>query len=148
MLTLDSSPSPTKDWKQDPDRSLPTLSSKIKYVFVIFIVTVLYYAINFQIIFVFENALLPGNTELGDHLVQHGDGVKDVAFEVDDVASVTEFAKKNGAKIVQDVTEESDEHGTIRYSSVQTVKIFFIFVLKKHFSVRRHDSHLDRKKEL
>lgn len=132
-LTSDSNPSSTKDWKQDPDRLLPTLLSKIKYVLIIVIVVILYCAINFQIIFVFESALLPQNKELGDHLVQHGDGVKDVAFEVDDVVSVTEFAKKNGAKIVQDVTEESDEHGTIRYSSVQTVKIFFIFIFKKTF---------------
>ncbi|KAE9551169.1 hypothetical protein FO519_005614 [Halicephalobus sp. NKZ332] len=72
------------------------------------------------IIFVFENALLPQNKELGDHLVQHGDGVKDVAFEVDDVVSVTEFARKNGAQIVQEVTEESDENGTVKFSAVQT----------------------------
>ena len=102
----------------------------------------------FQIVFVFESALLPQNKELGDHLVQHGDGVKDVAFEVDDVVSITEFAKKNGAKIVQDVTEESDEHGTVKYSVVQTVNIFYFYLFEIRFSVRRHSSHVDRKKEL
>uniref|UniRef100_A0AC34GQ57 4-hydroxyphenylpyruvate dioxygenase n=1 Tax=Panagrolaimus sp. ES5 TaxID=591445 RepID=A0AC34GQ57_9BILA len=73
-----------------------------------------------KIVFVFESALLPGNKELGEHLVQHGDGVKDVAFEVDDVSSIVEFAKKEGAKVVRDVMEESDESGTIKFASIQT----------------------------
>jgi 4-hydroxyphenylpyruvate dioxygenase len=73
-----------------------------------------------KIVFVFESALLPGNKELGEHLVQHGDGVKDVAFEVDDVSSIIEFAKKEGAKVVRDVKEESDENGTIKFASIQT----------------------------
>ncbi|PIO71709.1 4-hydroxyphenylpyruvate dioxygenase [Teladorsagia circumcincta] len=73
-----------------------------------------------KIIFVFESALLPNNKEIGDHLVRHGDGVKDVCFEVDDVASIVEHAKKANAKVVKDVTEESDEHGSIKYAVLQT----------------------------
>ncbi|VTJ59875.1 Hypothetical predicted protein [Marmota monax] len=37
-----------------------------------------------KIVFVFSSALNPWNKEMGDHLVKHGDGVKDVAFEVED----------------------------------------------------------------
>uniref|UniRef100_A0A672SNR4 4-hydroxyphenylpyruvate dioxygenase n=1 Tax=Sinocyclocheilus grahami TaxID=75366 RepID=A0A672SNR4_SINGR len=37
-----------------------------------------------KIIFVFESALNPGNEEMGEHLMKHGDGVKDVAFQVED----------------------------------------------------------------
>uniref|UniRef100_A0AC34RIC9 4-hydroxyphenylpyruvate dioxygenase n=1 Tax=Panagrolaimus sp. JU765 TaxID=591449 RepID=A0AC34RIC9_9BILA len=73
-----------------------------------------------KIVFVFDSALLPGNQALGNHLVQHGDGVRDVAFEVDDVVSIFEFAKKNGAKVVKEVTEESDENGTVKYAIIQT----------------------------
>ena len=73
-----------------------------------------------RIIFIFESALLPGNKELGDHLVQHGDGVKDVCFEVDDVDSILVHAKKAGAQVVQEVTTESDENGTIRYAVLRT----------------------------
>ncbi|KAJ1370649.1 4-hydroxyphenylpyruvate dioxygenase (4HPPD) (HPD) (HPPDase) [Parelaphostrongylus tenuis] len=73
-----------------------------------------------KIVFIFESALLPGNKELGDHLVRHGDGVKDVCFEVDDVVSILEHAKKAGAVVVKDVTEESDEHGSIKYATVRT----------------------------
>ena len=31
---------------------------------------------------------MPGNAEMGEHLVKHGDGVKDVAFEVEDLDSI------------------------------------------------------------
>uniref|UniRef100_A0A8D0VES2 4-hydroxyphenylpyruvate dioxygenase n=2 Tax=Sus scrofa TaxID=9823 RepID=A0A8D0VES2_PIG len=37
-----------------------------------------------KIVFVFSSALNPWNKEMGDHLVKHGDGVKDIAFEVED----------------------------------------------------------------
>ncbi|PAV80538.1 hypothetical protein WR25_11391 [Diploscapter pachys] len=79
-----------------------------------------------RIIFIFESALLPGNKELGDHLVQHGDGVKDVCFEVDDVDSILVHAKKAGAQVVQEVTTESDENGTIRYAVLRTVGLNFL----------------------
>jgi len=73
-----------------------------------------------KIIFVFEAALLPGNEEFGNHLVQHGDGVKDVCFEVDDLESIVAHAKKGGAKIVQDITKEEDDNGFIKYAVLQT----------------------------
>uniref|UniRef100_A0A8C7YMC1 4-hydroxyphenylpyruvate dioxygenase n=1 Tax=Oryzias sinensis TaxID=183150 RepID=A0A8C7YMC1_9TELE len=37
-----------------------------------------------KIIYVFSSALNPGNKEMGDHMVKHGDGVKDIAFTVED----------------------------------------------------------------
>ncbi|CAD5219639.1 unnamed protein product [Bursaphelenchus xylophilus] len=73
-----------------------------------------------KIIFVFESALLPGNQEMGDHLVQHGDGVRDVAFSVDNVDWIVDYAKKQGAKVVQDVTEEKDENGSVKIARLQT----------------------------
>ncbi|GMS87418.1 hypothetical protein PENTCL1PPCAC_9593, partial [Pristionchus entomophagus] len=73
-----------------------------------------------KIVFVFETALLPANEEMGAHLVQHGDGVKDVAFEVDDVERVLETARNAGAKVVKDLTVDSDEDGSVKYAIVQT----------------------------
>ena len=35
---------------------------------------------------------------MGDHIVAHGDGVKDVAFEVDDCRAVFQRAKERGAR--------------------------------------------------
>uniref|UniRef100_A0A914MKH6 4-hydroxyphenylpyruvate dioxygenase n=1 Tax=Meloidogyne incognita TaxID=6306 RepID=A0A914MKH6_MELIC len=73
-----------------------------------------------KIIFVFESPLLPNNEEIGKHLNKHGDGVKDVAFEVDNLDWIVEQAKINGGKIVEDVTEDTDENGSVRVASIQT----------------------------
>uniref|UniRef100_A0A1I7RV55 4-hydroxyphenylpyruvate dioxygenase n=1 Tax=Bursaphelenchus xylophilus TaxID=6326 RepID=A0A1I7RV55_BURXY len=94
-----------------------------------------------KIIFVFESALLPGNQEMGDHLVQHGDGVRDVAFSVDNVDWIVDYAKKQGAKVVQDVTEEKDENGSVKIARLQTVSNFFkAQCLCKVISVCREDN--------
>lgn len=53
--------------------------------------------------------------------MQHGDGVKDVAFEVDDLEWIVETAKEKGAKIIKEISEESDESGTVRSATLQTV---------------------------
>uniref|UniRef100_A0A7N5ZSV6 4-hydroxyphenylpyruvate dioxygenase n=1 Tax=Anabas testudineus TaxID=64144 RepID=A0A7N5ZSV6_ANATE len=37
-----------------------------------------------KIIFVFQSPLNPGNEEMGEHLIKHGDGAKDIAFQVED----------------------------------------------------------------
>lgn len=38
-----------------------------------------------QIFFVFVSAYEPYDTVIGNHLVKHGDGVKDIAFHVEDL---------------------------------------------------------------
>ncbi|KAI6176766.1 4-hydroxyphenylpyruvate dioxygenase [Aphelenchoides bicaudatus] len=73
-----------------------------------------------KIVFVFETALLPNNHEIGDHLIQHGDGVRDVAFSVDNLEWIVETARKNGAKIVRDLKVEEDADGSIKTASLQT----------------------------
>lgn len=50
--------------------------------------------------------------EIAAHVTKHGDGVKDVAFEVSDVESIYENAVRNGAKSIQGITEISDENGS------------------------------------
>ncbi|XP_067011022.1 4-hydroxyphenylpyruvate dioxygenase isoform X2 [Anabrus simplex] len=73
-----------------------------------------------KITFVFISAYEPNNRILGDHLVKHGDGVKDIAFTVEDLDSILKTAKKKGAKVVKEIYEETDEHGTVRFATVQT----------------------------
>lgn len=73
-----------------------------------------------KIIFVFKSPYNPGNREMGDHLVKHGDGVKDIAFLVEDLDAIVERAKIRGGKIVRDIWEEKDEGGTARFAVVQT----------------------------
>lgn len=42
------------------------------------------------------------------HLVKHGDGVRDVAFAVEDATAIHQFAVKNGAVSVYPPTESKD----------------------------------------
>jgi 4-hydroxyphenylpyruvate dioxygenase len=65
--------------------------------------------------------LNPGNRELGETLIQHGDYVKDIAFSVVDLEYLVEKARESGAKIVKDIWSAKDEHGTVRMAVVQTV---------------------------
>lgn len=73
-----------------------------------------------DIIFIFQSALNPNNKVMGDHLVLHGDGVKDIAFSVNDLDGIVEHAKAKGAKVVRDIWEESDENGVVRFATLQT----------------------------
>ena len=57
---------------------------------------------------------------MGKHLTLHGDGVKDVAFSVEDLDAILARARARGAKLVRDVWEESDDHGRCRFAVVQT----------------------------
>ncbi|KAK8778372.1 hypothetical protein V5799_020286 [Amblyomma americanum] len=73
-----------------------------------------------KIIFVFASALNPDDEEMGPHLVKHGDGVKDIAFSVEDLDTIVKRAKERGASIVRDIWQETDECGTVRFATVQT----------------------------
>ncbi|XP_011164549.1 4-hydroxyphenylpyruvate dioxygenase [Solenopsis invicta] len=73
-----------------------------------------------KIVFVFESPYEPDNEEMSDHLSRHGDGVRDVAFNVEDIDTIVKVAKKRGAEIVRDIWEESDEYGTVRMATLKT----------------------------
>jgi len=73
-----------------------------------------------KIIFVFSSALNPGNEEMGTHLIQHGDGVKDIAFEVEDCDFIVQKARERGARIVREPWVEEDKHGKVKFAVVQT----------------------------
>lgn len=68
----------------------------------------------------FMSAYEPYNKVMGDHLVKHGDGVKDVSFAVEDLEFIIKRAKDRGAKLLKDIWEETDENGTVRMAMVQT----------------------------
>ena len=74
-------------------------------------------------IFVFKSAYEPGSPEcitMGKHLVDHGDGVKDIAFHVEDLEGIMIKCKERGVKVVKEIWEESDEGGRVRFATVQT----------------------------
>ncbi|OJJ45489.1 hypothetical protein ASPZODRAFT_134159 [Penicilliopsis zonata CBS 506.65] len=58
--------------------------------------------------------------EIHAHLEQHGDAVKDVAFEVDNVDAVYGAAVVNGAKVVSPPRTLQDDSGSVRVATVQT----------------------------
>ncbi|XP_017322359.1 4-hydroxyphenylpyruvate dioxygenase [Ictalurus punctatus] len=73
-----------------------------------------------KIIFVFSSALNPGNKEMGEHLVKHGDGVKDVAFTVEDCELLVQNARERGATIIKEPHVLKDEFGSVKLAVLQT----------------------------
>lgn len=74
-----------------------------------------------KIIFVFVSPYDVDNVEFGNHLIKHGDGIKDVSFEVEELDIIVKRARERGATIVKDIWEESDEFGKVRFATLQTV---------------------------
>ncbi|XP_034538981.1 4-hydroxyphenylpyruvate dioxygenase isoform X1 [Notolabrus celidotus] len=73
-----------------------------------------------KIIFVFQSPLNPGNEEMGEHLIRHGDGVKDIAFQVEDCDYLIKTARERGAEVVKEPWVEQDSYGRVKYAVVQT----------------------------
>jgi len=55
-----------------------------------------------------------------EHIKQHGDGVHDIAFQVEDADHAFEEAVKRGATAVIDPRDLRDEHGTVRHAAIAT----------------------------
>eukprot|EP00331_Platyophrya_macrostoma_P031434 CAMPEP_0176448880 /NCGR_PEP_ID=MMETSP0127-20121128/26096_1 /TAXON_ID=938130 /ORGANISM="Platyophrya macrostoma, Strain WH" /LENGTH=387 /DNA_ID=CAMNT_0017836013 /DNA_START=26 /DNA_END=1189 /DNA_ORIENTATION=+ len=64
----------------------------------------------------FENK----DNSMGEHLLKHGDGVKDVAFEVEDCKKTYEVAVSRGAKSVMEPTTLKDDNGSVILATIQT----------------------------
>ncbi|XP_013862652.1 4-hydroxyphenylpyruvate dioxygenase [Austrofundulus limnaeus] len=73
-----------------------------------------------KIIYVFSSALNPDNKEMGDHLVKHGDGVKDIAFTVEDCDFLVQKARERGAVIMKEPHTLEDKWGKVRVAVLQT----------------------------
>lgn len=56
---------------------------------------------------------------MADHLRIHGDGVLDIAFEVDDVDACYQEAVKSGAQPALEPYNRSDEHGQVRRAKIR-----------------------------
>ena len=68
----------------------------------------------------FTAALNPGEEPLNHHLQRHGDGVRDVAFTVDDARGIYEKAISRGARGVKAPEVLTDDDGTVVIASVAT----------------------------
>jgi 4-hydroxyphenylpyruvate dioxygenase len=79
-----------------------------------------YVMVQNDIRFVFTAPLTP-NGEIAEHVHTHGDGVKDIAFLVDDVESAWKETTKRGARSAMEPTElDGGEDGVLRKSAVYT----------------------------
>ena len=69
--------------------------------------------------FVLKGAVDP-DSPLTEHHRRHGDGVVDLALEVTDVDQCVAHARAQGATVIEEPRDESDEHGTVRIASIAT----------------------------
>ncbi|SHG54925.1 4-hydroxyphenylpyruvate dioxygenase [Streptoalloteichus hindustanus] len=67
--------------------------------------------------FVIKGAVHPSSSLL-DHHREHGDGVVDLALEVADVDKCIEHARSQGATVLEEPHDVSDEHGTVRIAAI------------------------------
>jgi 4-hydroxyphenylpyruvate dioxygenase len=69
--------------------------------------------------FVINGGVHP-DSPLLDHHRRHGDGVVDLAMEVLDVDRCVAHARANGATVLDEPHDVSDEHGTVRMAALAT----------------------------
>jgi 4-hydroxyphenylpyruvate dioxygenase len=67
--------------------------------------------------FVINGAVDPSSSLIAHHQ-KHGDGVSDIALEVPDVDKCIAHARAQGAIILEEPRDCSDEHGTVRMASI------------------------------
>ena len=78
---------------------------------------------------------LKSGTDIGRHIDQHGDGVKVVAFWVDDATYAYETAIKNGAKSYFTPKIEKDDQGEIIKSGIYTYgETVHVFIERKNYN--------------
>ena len=73
--------------------------------------------------------------QLHDHLKAHGDAVRDVAFEVDDVGAVFDAAVEKGAHPIEAPRTISDDFGATKIGSIKTYgDTIHTLVERRHYS--------------
>jgi len=86
-----------------------------------------------KIRFVLTTALVPDSI-IGEHVKQHGDGVKVVALWVDDSRKSFEETTKRGAKPYLQPTVQKDENGEVVLSGIHIYgETVHIFVERKNY---------------
>lgn len=75
---------------------------------------------NGMVRFAFSTPYNNKNTEFNEHLIKHGDGVKDVAYLVSDAQKVWDYAVSKGAKAVGPITKYEDENGSVLMGAIMT----------------------------
>jgi 4-hydroxyphenylpyruvate dioxygenase len=69
--------------------------------------------------FVLTTPLTPDH-QAAEHITRHGDGVRDIVFQVDDADAAFEEAVRRGAKPAAEPYDVRDDHGAIRRAAIHT----------------------------
>jgi 4-hydroxyphenylpyruvate dioxygenase len=77
-----------------------------------------YVLVQNDIRFVFTAPISPEG-EVAEHVAKHGDGVKDIAFAVDDATSAWKETTKRGATSAMEPAEVEGKKGTLRRSAIR-----------------------------
>jgi 4-hydroxyphenylpyruvate dioxygenase len=78
---------------------------------------------------------LNSNSEIGEHVKKHGDGVKIIALWVDDARLSFEETTKRGAKVFMEPTVERDEFGEVIRAGIYTYgETVHLFVERKNYT--------------
>lgn len=75
---------------------------------------------NNGVLIAFTSALTPEENEVNIHVGKHSDGVKDVAFSVNDARGMFERAVSKGARGVREPKVYQDQFGSVITASLQT----------------------------
>ena len=78
------------------------------------------YVLNQNQIFLIITSPLVKGTDIGKHIDRHGDGIKDVAFTVDNAEIAWKESLARGAKSAKEPVKINDEHGEAIISSIHT----------------------------
>lgn len=78
-----------------------------------------YVLVSGAVRFVIEGAVDP-DSELVAHHTRHGDGVVDIALSVPDVDRCIAHARSQGARVLTEPHDLTDENGTVRTASIAT----------------------------
>jgi 4-hydroxyphenylpyruvate dioxygenase len=65
-------------------------------------------------------APLDPDSDIAHRVNQRGDGVRDIALEVDDAALALRETTQRGARLVRETTDLKDKHGVVRVASIAT----------------------------
>ena len=90
-----------------------------------------YLLVQDKLRFVFTSALGPTGP-VAEHVHRHGDGVRDIAFWVDDAREAFSVAIERGAQAALEPTVLKDEHGEVVLAGVLIFYGWLFYVMLRH----------------
>ena len=78
---------------------------------------------------------MSGNTEIEEHIIKHGDGIRVIALWVDNATKAWQETTKRGAKSYMEPTKIEDEKGIVIHSGIHTYgDTVHVFIERKNYN--------------